>query len=228
MQLLGDNPNQVWTRLHRACSTSTPRLGSATVYVSTHGTTSAACGPTRTAVSPTRGVHLRRHGARCDLHRPVRSSDVPVPCRPCATHFPSSQMSFWHPGSRSVSSVRAIAIPGERSPGAPASLIGHSRDLITDFVRTGSAELGEGILETDVASVQALKELRAKLSPLGIMVRLTGTCCRSRPTGATTACTSATRSRLRTRMESFHSAPPYRSERIAVEGEARAALRAVR
>ncbi|NVB84822.1 MAG: hypothetical protein HOV81_41010, partial [Kofleriaceae bacterium] len=67
---------------------------------------------------------------------------------------------LWDRGSAVESGVRAIAIAYEPFQGIPFVDWPLARP-ISDFVRTGSVEPGQGVLEDDPASAQALKDLRA-------------------------------------------------------------------
>jgi hypothetical protein len=88
------------------------------------------------------------------------SDDVPDAVKEMRKGFPIVARELWVRGTGIVSSVRAIAVEVQRSPGVPFVDWPLSRP-ISDFVRTGYVGSGEGVLEDDPASVQILKELRA-------------------------------------------------------------------
>jgi hypothetical protein len=67
---------------------------------------------------------------------------------------------LWDRGHDVDLGVRAIAIPYEEFQGIPFVDWPVARP-ISDFVRTGIVDVGEGVLENDPPSAQALKELRA-------------------------------------------------------------------
>lgn len=88
------------------------------------------------------------------------SPDVPAAVKTMRDAFSVVAGELWDRGSAVVSNVRAIAVTSEPSPGRPVVEWPLTRP-ITDFVVAAPPGYGQGILETDVASVQALKELRA-------------------------------------------------------------------
>jgi hypothetical protein len=74
--------------------------------------------------------------------------------------LPVVAQELWDLGAPVQSGVRAIAIPYEPFEGIPFVDWPLARP-ISDFVRTGAVESGQGVLENDPASAQALKDLRA-------------------------------------------------------------------
>lgn len=87
-------------------------------------------------------------------------ASVPAAVKAMRDELPVVAQELWDRGTAVESAVRAIAIPYEQFQGIPFVDWPLARP-ISDFVRTGSIESGEGILEDDPASVQALKDLRA-------------------------------------------------------------------
>jgi hypothetical protein len=84
---------------------------------------------------------------------------VPAAVKEMRDAFPGIAHELWDRGTPIVSSIRAIAVAGEPAPAVPFVEWPLARP-ITDFLRTGNIGFGEGTLEDNVTSVQALKDLR--------------------------------------------------------------------
>lgn len=87
--------------------------------------------------------------------------DVPAVVKAMRDEYALVEQELWDRGEPVVSGVHAIAVASEPGPGVPFVDWPLSRP-ISDFVRADAfIGLGEGTLEDDPVSAQALKELRA-------------------------------------------------------------------
>lgn len=86
--------------------------------------------------------------------------DVPAAVKAMRDELSVVTKELWERGSPVASSVRAIAVRNDPASHVPWVDWPLTRP-ISDFVRSGSIEYGEGVLEEDTTSVQALEELRA-------------------------------------------------------------------
>lgn len=85
--------------------------------------------------------------------------DVPAEVKAMRDELPIVIQELWDRGRAIVSSVRAVAVPAEPGPGVPFVEWPLARP-IADFLRTDAVGFGEGTLEDDVASAQALEDLK--------------------------------------------------------------------